>query len=355
MILRRYVLREFFIASLYSGFAFVFIYHITHLFERIGKYIDRKIPIHKLLVFYLYFTPQVLSLILPLIFMLGLFFSLGKLSRNNEILAVRSLGISPAVLVKPIVFIGVITIFLFACFNQFLVPPSNFKMRKWEQENLYGVKRGKKRYFHHLEVLDEKGRMITVGFYDAKKRVMRDVEVTRYKEGRITENLYAKRGVYKGNLWKLTEVWRRKFHKEQEKLEHLDSLYLDLPPPLYFEREKRKPDEMAFFELYSHIKRVESTGGVATGEKIELYMRFSYAFIPLILIFYGAPLAVSVKKRGFGFGFGWTLFISFIYWGTLETFRAMGVKGSLPPALSAWIPNIMFFLVGLFINLWRRI
>jgi lipopolysaccharide export system permease protein len=60
----------------------------------------------------------------------------------------------------------------------------------------------------------------------------------------------------------------------------------------------------------------------------------------------GAPLAARTRRGGFALAFTAALAISFFYYGVLQVGQVLGRQGILPPALAAWMPNIIFGALG---------
>jgi lipopolysaccharide export system permease protein len=45
-------------------------------------------------------------------------------------------------------------------------------------------------------------------------------------------------------------------------------------------------------------------------------------------------------------GFGLSIFLGFAYYGFLRAGQALGYTGHVPPALAAWMGNLVFGIVG---------
>ena len=69
-ILDRYVIRQFILATLVSLVAFLVIFVAIDLMEKLDKFIDRKVPFTKIVDYYINFTPQMISLVLPIALLL---------------------------------------------------------------------------------------------------------------------------------------------------------------------------------------------------------------------------------------------------------------------------------------------
>ncbi len=350
-ILDRYLIKEFFKSILLTLIVFIFIYDITNLFENIGRFLDKKAGFFNIFVYYIYFTPQIIILVMPVAFLLGVFFSLGFMARHNELLSLRSLGISSIRIIKPILVSGFIATLFLIFYNDIVTPESIRRMNKWRTEKIYHIKVRGRQYFSNIEFIGKEGWTIYASFYDKRNRTIRNLDITTYKNQHIEKRIYAKRAYWRDSLWVLKDVYIRKFIQDKINIEVYDTLsfpQLKEKPDDFTQRRKR-PEEMRLRELIGYVRRVEKSGGFALGERVEIQMRFAYPLISFILLLYGCPFALDVKRKGFAFGFGWSLVISFFYWGIIQIFKAYGIKGSLYPYVSVWLPEIIFALFGVFL------
>ena len=85
---------------------------------------------------------------------------------------------------------------------------------------------------------------------------------------------------------------------------------------------------------------------------IELQRRFSYPTACLVLALIGVPLGLSSKKGGKSTGFVLTVVLVFVFYFVSLFGVALGRQGKMPPALGAWIANILFAIAGMYL-LWR--
>jgi lipopolysaccharide export LptBFGC system permease protein LptF len=60
----------------------------------------------------------------------------------------------------------------------------------------------------------------------------------------------------------------------------------------------------------------------------------------------GLPFAFSTGKRGGIAGFAVAILLAVSYLGISSLFEAMGGVSTLPPALAAWTPDLLFAIFG---------
>ncbi|MEC9488901.1 MAG: LptF/LptG family permease, partial [Halanaerobium sp.] len=82
-----------------------------------------------------------------------------------------------------------------------------------------------------------------------------------------------------------------------------------------------------------------------------LYQRFSIPFACFIFALIGAPAGMKPNRSGSSIGLGLSIVIIFIYYLLMTFGSALGQDGVIPPVIGAWIQNIVFGGVGLYMLL----
>ena len=114
-ILRNYLLKEFSLPFIFSLAVLIFVMLMGNLIKLVELIITRGVNFFSVLKLFLFLIPYLLTYVIPIAVLTAALLSLGRLSSDNEILAIRASGIHIFKLVLPLVIIGVIT-------SLFLVP-----------------------------------------------------------------------------------------------------------------------------------------------------------------------------------------------------------------------------------------
>ncbi|MCK4226095.1 LptF/LptG family permease [candidate division WOR-3 bacterium] len=351
-IIDRYILKKFLKAFLMALVAFLFIYIITNLFEHIGYFIDRKAETFDIVVYYLLFSPKIIVRLMPLGVLLGVYFSLGISAKYNEILAIRGLGISPFKIYRPIFIYGFVITFVVLAFNLSLVPKAEHLLKEYKRNRIDKAKGVQRAYGRNIHYITEDGWIVKIKRLRGDK--ISDVDLFLYSEGEMLSRIYAKRGEWKDSLWLLEDIHRRSFtdkgdltydYKKSEKSKILRV------PPKELARSTYDPMNLSFIDLLHYVRRLDLRGQISHRERVELYGRITYPLMGFIILFFGCPLALEVKRRGLIFGFGLGVLVCFTFWGVIQLFKELGIKGALPPCLAVMIPNFLFLSLGLYLLL----
>jgi lipopolysaccharide export LptBFGC system permease protein LptF len=110
-------------------------------------------------------------------------------------------------------------------------------------------------------------------------------------------------------------------------------------PPSYFNREVIQASQMSWRDLRRYIDGLHRAGFDVSSLTVQWHKKLAYPLIAPISMMLAIPFALLVGSRGAVGG---------VYWAISALLEAMGGIGQLPPLMSAWSPDLMFFLVGLY-------
>src|SRR6202007_1167977 len=121
-LLDRYVLKNFLQAYIYCIAGFISIWLIFDVSDNISTFIDEHFGFVLTVRYYATQVPQILIILLPVSLLLALLFSLGRMSRANEIVSMLTAGVSVPRVLLPLIAIGLLTVAATAALNYSLAP-----------------------------------------------------------------------------------------------------------------------------------------------------------------------------------------------------------------------------------------
>ena len=175
LIIPKYITREigryFFMVLL----TVVSIYLVVDFFERIDNFISSHLEFVKAGAFFLYNIPMIVSQMLPICLLLSVLIALGLMNKRNEIIALKSGGISHMMIYKPVLTLGFgFTLILFVLTEivvPLTVPKSN---RIWLED----VKKKQMVSSREKNIwMKGDGSITHIKFYDSKKKTIYGLSV----------------------------------------------------------------------------------------------------------------------------------------------------------------------------------
>jgi lipopolysaccharide export system permease protein len=329
--------------------AFTVIYVTVDLSEQIDDYIDNHARILDVALYYALKIPWILVLIMPVSVLLATIFSLGKLSRENELTAFICSGTPLVRIAAPIIVSAFALSLVMMASGEFLIAKTNRESLKVLRVKIKKEERAEpSRYRENVHYQGEKGRTYYAERYDTMLKALTNVALYEYRGASLTRRIDAQKAYWDGAEWVFTNGAVREFSDGVEKVTPFAKLSLpDLPErPEDFAKEDLDPEEMNYRELSAYVAKVARSGGPVDKYRVDLYFKLSFPFTNLIFAMIGAALSSAKRKPSMATGFGLTLFISFAYYGVLRIGQALGHSGVIAPLFGAWMGNIAFVFIG---------
>lgn len=353
-ILDKYIIRQFKNNLLFILLAIWLVFLLVHLIDHLADYMDKHAPLFSVVKFYLFHSPFVLILTLPIAMLLATLFSIGQLSRRNELTAMKSAGMSLYRILLPVLFLGLAISFLSMIIGGAILPYANEKKLEVKRVEIEKGTPYRNVNLYNLLVQDQTGAIFRLKSYHTQKKFGTEVLVQRFEGSRLLERIEAQRISWTGTGWLLEKGRYRIFSdslslpqsEEYRTFDKLLRLDFKMKPKALTKREKLT-EEMGYKELASYIDAKKETKQEVPKELTDLYFKVAFPFVSFVIVLFGAPLAANPRRSGLAISFGVGLFVSFAYYVLLQIFRSLGYNQKLPPILAAWLVNIIFFVVGM--------
>jgi len=356
-IISRYLAASFFKTWAMALAGFLVLYTAIDFLEKIGDFMGKNVGLKTILLFFAAQLPKVVVLMVPVATLVGVLITLAILARASEIVAFKAGGVSLFRLSAPIVASSLVI-----CAGVFLlsdvVSPrttavansiwqGKIKERLDTSTMVRDVWLKDVRLIQHFASYDEAtGEVlgITLVFTDDDMYLARRVEAEsgRFVQGRLVLK-EAEEKIYEQTADGPVRSFKFSRHPE---------LVLDdwpAPPP-GFGRVDQNSDELSAAQLWRAIDRLRAEGFNPVKQRVDLQFKFSFALLSFIMVVVGLPIGYWKEKGGsIALGLAAGLVLSFAYLITMELARSLGYAGLLPPVVAAWLPNLLFLLLGAYL------
>ena len=347
-IIHRYILSRFIVSLFFAMLFFLTIVICVDLVGNLATFIDKQVPLNIVGIYYIYYIPYILNTLgLPMAMLLASMFSIGLLAKHNEIIAIRTVGVSNYKILSSIIISSFIISCLALLFSETVVPKASQAKSAIEDE--YIKKQRTYKTYRNILVRDAIGRRIFIAMFSANTNIANRVTVQTFDEERIVERLDIKSMQWKDGQWQLKSGYKRTFANGFETavlLPDTTDPYFNFTPEQLTESQT-KPENMSYLQLNKFIADVERNGGDSKKWAVSLNFKLSLPFSNFILVLFGAPLAAGKRRSGAIFGLILSALIFLIYFGMMRFVQTLGELGQIDPLSSAWITNAVFLMVGL--------
>ena len=136
-ILARYVISEFLPPAFIAFFVFTMVLVLDKIFELVRLIITRGVEPLMIIKMLLYCLPSLFVLSIPMAILTGILISLGRLSGDNEITAIRSSGISFQKIFVPLLSLALLVSLLLIPFNNNIAPKALFYFHEQYTQLVY--------------------------------------------------------------------------------------------------------------------------------------------------------------------------------------------------------------------------
>ena len=353
-LLDRYVLGNFLQAYLYCIAGFISIWLIFDISDNISTLLDERVGLLLAVRYYLTQVPQVFIILLPVSLLLALLFSLGRMSRSNEIVSMLTAGVSLPRILLPLIALGLLTVAATMALNYSLAPHAEL-VRK----TFFSEARGRPETLIEGQIFRNRtdARTWFVQNFRARSNEFNTVQVLQQDEhDNIVINYLAKRAVYHPE----TRTWEL----ESAKVVHYDAtgniLEEQFYPALKIDHWSETPfrlgsanvraEYLSLPELreYLHFNS-DFPATLLAPFRTHLQYRLALPWTCLVVVWIAAPLGIGYSRRGVLAGVAAAVILVFSMNFLTHLFLALGEGDRIAPWLAAWTPNVLFTVLGLYL------
>jgi len=352
-ILTRYILREFVRNFSLALTAFVMLFVIGDFVEKIDDYMEHHAAAGDVAVFMLYQLPKVLFLMAPVAVLLGTLLTLGTLSRNGEVTAMKASGIPLSRVVLPIIAVaGCLSLFIFWA-NETIIPFCNSRAEYIRNVRINKMPAAPQLKHDKLWFRGPQGEIVNIGLVEFKGDIPICYEVNFYRLDagfNLVERVDARFMFWTGEGWVLKDGTDYSFGgRTGIQAKRFVERPVDLPEkPDDFKRIEKLSDEMTLSELNRYVSKLRERGYNPVKYLVDLYGKTSFTLANIIMVIVAVPFSLrSNRSGGMAFNVGICIIIAISYWIIYSFSISLGHAGRFPPLFSAWVANLVFGFTGL--------
>jgi lipopolysaccharide export system permease protein len=351
-ILYRYIIKIFAKNFLFTTAATAVVGMISELLKQVSLYIDNKTPFCLILIHLFSYVPWWLIQAAPIATLLALLFSLGDLSKNNEIMAIKAAGINILRIIILFLIMGFVIGTGDFAVKELIVPKTSIYNEIIEKEKIKKEKIKTKTEFSDLIVPLLNNTRVTIDYLNTAKSVMKNITIEKYNDKfKIERLILAETGTWEDDSWLLKNGVIRNFNADFWNETHFEQYNSNIHiKPEDISIQDVNYNAMNMHALKKYINQLKMFGQIAVRERIILNMRFASVFAYIVVMMIGIPFAIGFENRlNKILSFTFAMTIAFIYWGTQAITKSLGENLILSPFMAAWLPNLIFSAIGVYL------
>lgn len=346
-----YIIKKFLGTFFFAILLIVSIAVVFDFSEKIDDFLENKAPFRAIIFdYYLNFIPYFAVLFSSMFTFISVIFFTSRMAYNTEIIAILSSGISFRRMLLPY-FISAVVISAFSfVLSNYVIPNANEERFAFEERYYHGsIVRYKQRNIHKQV---RPGLFIYMENYSTSSNIGYKFSMERFEEGKLVSKLiseYVKWDSTK-NKWTIRNYYVRDFDGLNQDIEYGTSIDTTLYIyPEDFRRRDNVVETMSIGELIKFIENQKMQGSTNVEQLlIEKHERLAFPFSTFILTLIGVSVSSRKVRGGIGGHIGIGLGVSFGYILFMQFSAQYAISGALSPLLAAWLPNIIFLVVGIF-------
>jgi len=339
------------------------------MFDLIRKIVEFGLPISLAIQVMILKLPGFLVLSFPMSVLLSTLLAYGKLSANSEILALKSLGIKTSRLIIPALILSLLMTGLTFYFNNSLVPLTNNYSEALLRDGLgksVSIERGHDIFFKgygsytdlKTNESTERNTFLNQIFFSrvVEDNVMKNVTVLDFSKLGYKQILSANQGVFdaKKSAWIFSDG--RLITLDEDGRTTTIGFEKYVYPlgdgPLKVSKIPDDANKMTLNQAFAAKKLYEETGNAREARKMSVRIQEKFTLPCACLVFglIGSSLGSKPNLRSSkSQGFGLSVILILFYYILSFVSSSLGVKGTLTPFFSAWLPVFISFLAGFYL------
>jgi LPS export ABC transporter permease LptG len=358
--LDRYVVRYFLQAYLYCIAGFTSIWFIFDVSDNISTFLDQRISRTLILQYYLTQIPQILVILLPVALLLALLFSLGRMSRSNEIVSMLTSGVSLPRILAPLLFIGLLTTAASTALNYSMAPHGEYAHKRLlddpqSSRNAFGLTAQifRNRTDHRTWFIQQ--------FYPGENVFQTLHVVQQDANDNIVMAYIITRGLYhpETHAWEFQQLKIVHYDKEgnvTETIPYTESLVITdwSETPFRLSSANLHAEHLSVPELRDYLEFNSDfpptlLAPFATHLQYRVALPWTCAVVALI----AGSLGIGYSRRGILSSVAAAILLVFAMNFVMHLFLALGEGARILPWIAAWTPNMIFGVIGLVLLYYR--
>ena len=355
-IIHNYILKECILPFFISLSVLTCVFLLGYLPQLANKVINNGLSLTAVTKVFLYYIPLLLAYTLPIACLTTIILTFGRLSADNEILAIRASGIHLRKILAPLVVVGMIlSLFLFNL-NDRVIPRAYEAQRNLLQST--GLQ--------NPIALLEAGTFINafpgyiIFIYRIDNNHMYNVRIYQPQpDGKPTRTIIAQEGEFASSPDQ-TKIKLKLINGTSDELDYknpdrfyklnFNASFITLDLTKAKQKTEKKPRGMTLKELEDKIDELRSVFVDPSPLVAEYHRKIAWSFTPLVFMLLGFPVAVITHRREKAANMLYALLFAGPYYILSLGCQALATQNVVSPSWIMWAPNFVGIIFVVILN-----
>jgi lipopolysaccharide export system permease protein len=332
--------------------SFVAVYLVLDMMDKIPRFIRSGGTAGDMIGFFVCKLPEMVGQTASFSILMATLLTLGLLSRNSEITAMRSCGVSLLRISVPMLALGLIASLLLLANAELLVPKSYERMDYIERVSI--KKQGVNAVFKRNNIWFRSNEMIVQArLFEPQEKTLKGVVVwTLDSSMNPLARIDAESAEFRAGCWTLKNAVMKEFNKDTGFIMRTVPA-MDIALNLKVDDLKildNNADNLSYRKLKEYAENLRLGGYHAFRYLTMMHTKLSAPFAAFVMVILGIPFALrNSRSGGVALGIGASVAIGFAYFVVNAVLLSYGRSGVLPPLVAAWGANFLFVVGGIWL------
>jgi LPS export ABC transporter permease LptG len=359
-LLDRYILRHFLQAFVYCIAGFISIWFIFDVSDNISTFLDQRISRMLILKYYLTQAPQILVILLPVALLLALLFSLGRMSRSNEIVSMLTAGVSLPRIIAPLLLAALLTTAASTFLNYSLAPHAEYARKKLLEDPQ--SRRQQMGLVAQIFRNRTDNRTWFIQQFYPGENLFRTLHIIQQDANdNIVTNYLATSALYhpETHAWELQQV-KVIYYDEPgnitRQIPYTESLMITdwSETPFRLSSANLRAEYLGVPELREYLQfNSDFPPTLLAPFATQLEYRLALPWTCFVVALIAAPLGIGYSRRGIFSSVAAAIILVFAMNFVMHLFLALGEGARISHWAAAWTPNLIFGVLGLILIYFR--
>jgi lipopolysaccharide export system permease protein len=361
-IIDRYVLRQYLIPLGYLLLSFSLLYVVLDLFDRFPDFVEAKIPLWDVVVYYGYYLFAVngfvpfIVVVLPIALLLAALYTLTMFAQHNELTAMCASGVSLRRLMGPLLAVGFCASLYAAVTQETLGPRATRWISGYEKYIIKGQNEAVdivSDYIYHTGVTR---RQWLIGKFNQRDPgTMTGVKIMQERhDGTLETEILAVSTEWLDGTWWFHGLQTRPYNEQGEPsgpmsppsaqpVEMTD--YTETPAE--FLGELQKTDFLSSLDMIRYLESRPGLSGAGRARRlVDIHARLAMPWSCMVMILLSVPAAAGGSRRPAMRSVAFGLAALFGFYFMINAGMILGKREIIWPWLAGWLPNLVFLGIG---------